>query len=319
MNNMKAFVRLNQQTMTVVQRDVVVPTMGEEEVSVKMEAAGVGIHDRYFIPSNASFPYVIGTEGAGRIVATGSGVTEFVKGDRVIVSTSLNEKGGCWSEYAMVAPDKIVSLPATLSYLEGAALPIAGKTALECLESVGLKMGETLFVAGGSGAVGSFLIQFAKVKGLKVAASASRENQAYLKQLGADYTVDYQDPNWKQKIEEYRPGGVDAAVSIPQGVEEQSAAVVKKGGALVVLSGKPNLLKQHLKIKQLGHRLDWQKSMTTILKWVIAGQVKVHLAEAVPFEKALMALEKTEMGHARGKTVITFSETIQKKEEALFV
>lgn len=83
---MKAYVRLDASTQEVRLTEVPKPQIGPDEVLIEVKAFGVGIHDRYFIPMNIAFPYVIGSEGAGVIAETGSAVRDFKTGDRVIFS-----------------------------------------------------------------------------------------------------------------------------------------------------------------------------------------------------------------------------------------
>lgn len=92
-----------------------------------MEAFGVGIHDRYFIPRNVDFPFPIGIEGAGKIVQLGNQVTDFAVGDRVIFTTSFQPKGGSWAEYAAANQATLIPMPDHLTFQQGAAVHVAGK------------------------------------------------------------------------------------------------------------------------------------------------------------------------------------------------
>lgn len=139
---MKAFVRTNSLNQEVILSDVHIPLIRSEEVLVKVKAFGVGIHDRYFIPGElgfpgvAAFPYVIGSEGAGTITKLGDEVRGFSVGDRVIFSTTLQTQGGSWSEYAAAKQTSLIALPRLMTFEQGAALPIAGKAALECIRAI---------------------------------------------------------------------------------------------------------------------------------------------------------------------------------------
>src|SRR5690625_7796909 len=99
---MKAFVRTSATTQEIELQEVAIPKIQADEVLIKVEAFGVGIHDRYFIPSEVKFPYVIGSEGAGTILEKGSEVTDFNNGDKVIFTTILQMQGGSWAEYAEI-------------------------------------------------------------------------------------------------------------------------------------------------------------------------------------------------------------------------
>lgn len=93
-NKMKAFVRTSATTQEVELQDVDIPEIQADEVLIRVEAFGVGIHDRYFIPFEVSFPYVIGSEGAGTIIKKGSEVMDFNIDEKVIFTTILQSQGG---------------------------------------------------------------------------------------------------------------------------------------------------------------------------------------------------------------------------------
>lgn len=204
MDKMRAFVRINRDTQDIKRIEVNIPSIDEHEVLVKVRAFGVGLHDRFFIPQDAVFPYPIGSEGSGEIIKIGEKVTRFKVNDYVILTSSMQPKGGCWAEYVAVSENNIVVLPDKMDVTTGGSLPVAGKTALEIMQEIDLKKGDTLFIAGASGAIGTLLIQLAKLKGIRVAASASSKNHDYMKSLGREYTVDYNDSNWKKNLNHWQ-------------------------------------------------------------------------------------------------------------------
>ena len=116
MQKMKAFVRTSSQNQHVELTEIPIPEINDDEVLVKVHAFGVGIHDRYFIPNNAIFPYPIGTEAAGVITKTGGTVTQFQVGDRVILTSILQAKGGCWAEYVAVPQSNLILMPAEMDF-----------------------------------------------------------------------------------------------------------------------------------------------------------------------------------------------------------
>ncbi|HLV40977.1 MAG TPA: alcohol dehydrogenase catalytic domain-containing protein [Brumimicrobium sp.] len=135
---MKAFVRVSTENQDVQLTEVPVPEVGANEVLIKVEAFGVGVHDRYYIPNDAQFPYVIGTEGAGIISKLGDQVNGFSEGERVIYSTALQPQGGTWAEFTVAKAESLIKMHDNLPFKKGAALPIAGKTALECMRELDL-------------------------------------------------------------------------------------------------------------------------------------------------------------------------------------
>lgn len=305
-NQMKAFVRVSAGNGEVQLQDVSLPTLQPDDVLLKVEAFGVGIHDRYFIPQDAVFPYVIGSEGAGTILEMGPQVRGFQKGDRVLFTTILQPQGGCWAPYAVAKGSALLALPAALSFVQGAAIPIAGKTALESLRELALQKGDRLFIAGASGAIGTLVIQLAAAQGILVSASASARNQAYMQLLGAEKTVDYADPAWMCQILEWSPSGVTAALAIQPGTGIEAIKVVKNGGRLITVSGDNATVppQRNIQIQQMGHEPETQQKLAVLVSAIANGTCQVVIEKEYPFEKALDALAKTETRRARGKLVV---------------
>lgn len=303
---MKAFVRIDAVDQEVRLDEVPLPEIRPDEVLIKVEAFGVGIHDRYFIPMDVDFPYTVGSEGAGTIADLGDQVTAFAIGDRVIFTTTLQPQGGSWAEYAAAKQAGLIPLPDNLTFAQGAAVPVAGKTALECMREIKLKKDENLFISGASGAIGTFVIQLAAIKGIHVSASASEKNLAYMKSLGAEKTVDYNDPNWTDEIKEWSNGGVTAALAIQPGTGKDSIEVVKDGGSLITVSGDNKTVtpERNIAIRQMGHNEDTQQKVVELVDAISNGEIGIVIEKEYPFKQALEALRKTETGHARGKLIV---------------
>ena len=303
---MKAYARIDAASQKVELMVVAVPEIKAEEVLIKVKAFGVGIHDRYFIPADAVFPYVIGTEGAGIITKTGSSIADFKIGDRVIFTTILRPHGGSWAEYAVTNQSALKVLPDKLTFSEGAAIPIAGGTALECMRSLNLNKGDKLFIAGASGAIGTIVIQLAVANGIRVSASASGKNHDYMKSLGVEKTVDYNDPNWQTEITEWSKGGVTAGLAIQPGTGNHSIEVVKDGGKLITVSGDNHTVVpvRNISVEQIGHNSDTQQKFVELINAVSKGEIRLVIEKEFSFIEALEALEKTETRHARGKLIV---------------
>lgn len=305
MKTMKAFVRTRSSTNQIELANVPIPVISQNEVLVKVKAFGVGIHDRYFIPRNPAFPYVIGAEGSGEIIETGIRVKKVKESDRVIFSSSLLPKGGSWAEYVAVPEESLIAMPVELSYKGGASLPVAGKTAVESIRALDLKRSETLFIAGASGAIGTFVIQLAKKIGVTVISSASGRNQSYMKTLGAAMTVDYNDRGWKDKIKDRFSDGVDAVLAIQPGTANDGLDIVKKNGRIITVSGDQVKSTQNIKVEQFKHQMSLREAFESLLNDITIGKVKVEIENIYAFNDAIKALEKTETRHARGKLVVS--------------
>ncbi|PBB06902.1 NADP-dependent oxidoreductase [Salimicrobium humidisoli] len=305
METMKAFVRKNARNDDVELENVAIPSIDKGEVLVKIQAFGVGVHDRYFTPPDVRFPYPIGIEGSGIVTKTGSDVSGLQEGDRVILSASMQQKGGSWAEYATVSSEMVVPFLEEIDFLQAAALPVAGKTAVESMESLDLKQGDTLFVAGASGAIGTLLIQLANKQGIRVIGSASAKNHEYMLSLGAEETVDYSNPQWKDNVTAWVSGGVDAALAIQPGTTRDSIDVVKEGGKVITVSDDSVETERNVTVHQLQHKLSFPYAINVLVKAILAGDIRPVLENVYEFKQALDALKKTETRHARGKLVVS--------------
>lgn len=302
---MQAYVRTGATDLHVELAEVPEPAAGAGEVVIAVHAFGVGVHDRYFIPQGVSFPFVIGLEAAGVVSATGTDVTGVAVGDRVMVNSVGNPQGGTWAPFAAVDRARVTVLPDALDLVTAAAIPIAGDAAVESLHTLAVQPGQTLFVAGASGAIGTLVVQIAARRGVRVAGSASPANYDYLLSLGAELAVDYRDPTWPDQVRGWAAGGVDAALAIQPGTPATSLEVVCDGGHLVTVSGDPCRSQRGIHVEQFPHRPDNRTDMAELVDDIAAGRTRLVLEQVYPFDKALEALEKTETRHARGKLVVT--------------
>ena len=306
MSIMKAYVRIDANSQEVKLVDVPRPEVQADQVLIKVEAFGVGIHDRYFIPEDAKFPYIIGSEGAGIITELGKQVNGFSIGDRVIFTTVLQAQGGSWAEYTVANPAALIPLPDNLTFAQGAAVPIAGKTVLECMRELDLKKDDKLFIAGASGAIGTLAIQLAVNQGVQVSASASAKNHSYMESLGAQKAVDYNDPDWISKVKAWSNGGVTSALAIQPGTGADSIKVVKDAGKLITVSGYYDTItpERGIVAHQMEHHDGTQQKVVDLVSAISNGEIKLVIEQEYPFEQALDALMKTETRHARGKLVV---------------
>src|SRR6516162_9457984 len=222
--------------------DVPRPEPKDDQLLIRVIAAGVnpvdamirsGMFDK---EGNRAFPMILGGDIAGVVEKVGSKVTKFKPGDPVFAYVSLDNSGG-YAQYALVTEREVAAKPKSLTYVEAAAVPIAGMTAWQALvDTAKLSAGQTVLIHGGSGGVGSFAIQIAKARGAKVIATASTANQELLKQLGADVAIDYTKQNFEDMAKD-----VDVVLdSIGKDTLTRSYGVVKKGGIIVSLVARPD-------------------------------------------------------------------------------
>lgn len=304
---MTAFVLTDAQQHRVERAVVPVPTAGPREILVRIRAVGVGIHDSYFLPPGISYPFPIGIEAAGVVEAVGEAVDGILPGARIAFVSSMQVKGGTWAQYAVVSADALIlPIPDALSFEQAAAVPVAGNTAVKTMRLLeDLPEQGSLFVAGASGAIGTFLVQMAKAQGWTVAASASPRNHEYLHSLGADMVVDYHDGTWQDQVLSWATGGVDAAVAIQPGTTADCVRIVRDHGLAVTVSGDRVAGSRGVGVMMPPHDVDVTAETGSLLRQIADGSMTLTIENVFPFDDGLQALAKVQTRRARGKTVLS--------------
>ena len=292
--------------------DVPRPEPKDDQLLIRVIAAGVnpvdamirsGMFDR---EGTRAFPIILGGDVAGVVEKVGSKITKFKAGDPVFAYVSLDNSGG-YAQYALVTEREAAPKPKSLTYVEAAAVPIAGMTAWQALvDTAKLSAGQTVLIHGGSGGVGSFAIQIAKARGAKVIATASTANQEFLKQLGADVAIDYT----KQKFEDVA-NDVDVVLdSIGRDTLARSYGVVKKGGIIVSLVARPKqdeLQKHGIRGTALNVE-STSEQLAEIGERIDARKIKVIVSQTFPLSEAMKTQEQVATGHTRGKIVLKIAD-----------
>ncbi|WP_030694665.1 NADP-dependent oxidoreductase [Streptomyces globisporus] len=283
------------------------PEPGPGEVRVKVAAAGVNPVDwkrRYgwveaFYPT--TFPAVPGLEFAGTVDALGEGVTDLAVGDEVLGWT----KTGAYAEYAIAGT--VAPKPAGLSWEAAASLPVAGETAQRVLDLLRVREGETLFLHGAAGVVGSVAVQLAVAAGITVIGSASESNHAYLRELGA-IPVAYGD-GLADRVRAAAPEGVDAVFDAAgHGVLPVAVELLGGGDAAkerIVTIAATDAEEHGIVFSGVtGDPDDVRRGLVAQARLAAEGALTVRLAETLPLKEAARAQESSESGHARGKIVL---------------
>ena len=276
------------------------PEPKENQILVRVIAAGVNPVDTYVRSGKfgaATLPLIPGRDIAGIVEEVGPGATKFKKGDAVYG----NVRNGGYAEFAVAVEKDIALKPAALDFVEAAAVPVAARTAWNALvETAHLSAGQTVLIQGGSGGVGSFAIQIAKVRGAKVFATASTGNQDLLKELGADVAIDYT----KQKFEDVVKNVDVVLETAGKETLERSYPVVKKGGYLVSIVGPTDPAKvQQYDIQAPPLALS-ASALSELTKLFDAKKIKVVVTETLPLSEAQKAQEQVGTHHTRGKIVL---------------
>jgi NADPH:quinone reductase-like Zn-dependent oxidoreductase len=240
---------------------------------------------------------ILGWDAAGVVEKAGPAVTQFAPGDEVYGYCRRHHlQLGTYAEYVTVPEDYLAPKPPELSFEEAGAIPLAGLTAHQGLEKLALSGGETLYVAGGAGGVGHFVIQLAVARGAHVIASGSPANHDFIRSLGAE-PVEHDDV----------PEGVDAAFDLFGGeIRERAFAALRGGGRLVTIAGPPpdraDIEWHYVFVRPSGAQLAEQ-----LTPLVADGQLRPHVSGTFALEDAAAAMEQLEGGHVRGKLVLTIA------------
>lgn len=226
--------------------DLPTPTPGPREVLVRVGAVAVNPIDTYvrsgIVPAKLSFPFIVGCDLAGTVEAVGAEVTKLKPGDRVWGSNQgLMGRQGTFAELAAVDEKWLYPTPAEVSDKDAAAVSLAGITAyLGTVRDAKLQPGETLFVHGGSGGVGSMVIQIAKAIGARVITTAGSEEKADLcRQFGADEVIRYKSQDVGEALRQAAPQGVNVWFeTLREQNLEQAIAHLAMRGRLVLMAGR---------------------------------------------------------------------------------
>jgi alcohol dehydrogenase len=233
------------------------PMPGPGDVLLRMQACSLNYHDvftRKGMPGiKVPLPIITGIDVAGDVVEVGPEVTGFAKGDRVLVDPIDRVKGGLLgetmdgglAEFVRVPAHMLVKLDSAIGYADAAALPVAYGTAYRMMVTRGqIKPGEKVLILGASGGVGTCCVQLAKQAGATViAAASSDEKLARLKNLGADFGINYATGDWVKECQQQfgKPrvfagdtNGIDVVVNFTGGdTWTKSLRVMRRDGRLL--------------------------------------------------------------------------------------
>ena len=205
--------------------DIEKPKPKAHEVLVKLYFSGVNPSDAKARaggrPGVSSPPFdliIPHSDGSGVIVEVGKNISSKRHNERVwIWNGAWNRPFGTAAEYICLPADQAVKMPSLMSFEHGACLGIPGLTAAQLIFMQSKIEGKTVFISGGNGAVGHLAIQLAKYRGAKIITTARADKDKKLKDLGADFVLDYADPELDKKVLECAPKGVDYAVEVEFG------------------------------------------------------------------------------------------------------
>lgn len=304
---------------------VKVPQPGPDEVLVRIHACGVNFADLLMAAGEYQdkplFPYIMGMECAGEIVALGENVAQFSQGDRVACYIS----SGGMAEYVCLCASRIIFIPDTMPYDVAAAFQISYGTSYLALNHLAnLRPEETVYISGAAGGVGLTAVELAKKMGARVVALArGAQKREVLKDVGADVVIESESPDLTEVL---RSVGRSDVVYDTVGGElfhamlrstNQGARIVSVGYA----SGQvPKVALNYLLVKNISIMGFWlggylnfspdvlQSSFKSLVEWYENGTLVPHRPKVLPMNDLLKALDMLRKRQAVGKIVIRIIE-----------
>ncbi|MDE2155727.1 MAG: NADPH:quinone oxidoreductase family protein [Xanthomonadaceae bacterium] len=309
----------------LVYEDVPDPALADDEILIRIEAAGVNFADVMRrrgddYPEPSPMPFTLGAEVAGTVAAIGKAVTSLPVGTAVLATPGA----GGYAQYVRVPAAMVIPLPPGLDPVRASALVAHGLTAALVLrQAARLIPGETVLVEAAAGGVGSLAVQLAKLYGAgKVIAAASTPvKRALAESLGADASVDYTAPDWAELVRALTGGkGVDVILETAGGdnVAEAFKALAPFGRLIFIgqSSGKTSLI-DPWKLTAPNHTVTGfyvgaylsmpeliQSTLTELIGLVLSGKVTLQAETVLPLSQATEAHRLLEGRHTTGKVIL---------------
>ncbi|MCY2993087.1 MAG: NADPH:quinone reductase [Planctomycetota bacterium] len=289
--------------------DLPKPTPQAAEVLVKVSAVSVNPIDTY-IRNGANYwplpqPFIVGCDLAGVVESLGPNATRFRVGDRVWgTNQGLMGRQGTFAEYCAVDEGWLYPTPASVSDETVAASALVGVTAhLGLFRAARVQPGETLFVNGGSGGVGSLVVQLAKAAGVRVLATVgSEEKAAACRDLGADVAVNYKTENVAAAVAEFAPQGVNVYWETRREPDfEMCVGYLAERGRMILMAGRdarppfpvgPFYVKEcslHGIVMFKASPEELRVCATDLNRWLAEGRLQSHIGKILPLSETAAA------------------------------
>lgn len=293
-----------------VNREVPRPVISDKQALVEVYAASINPFDwklrSGYLKNNIplKFPFTLGGDFSGRIIEIRENSSGLQIGDEIYgQANAISGASGAFAEYAAVNIRNVAKKPATTDMMEAAALPLVGISAIKAIEEhIIIRKGQKILIHGGAGGIGGIAIQMAKSAGAYVTTTVSQKDVNYVRSLGADKVIDYHKEHFESVLKDY-----DAAFDTVGGeVTNKSFLILKKGGVLVSMAGKPDdSLTQKYGIRTIRQNtITNTKNLTRLSELVDSGMIKIHIDKIFPIHEVRNAFRFQEEGHPRGKVVL---------------
>ena len=307
------------------------PRLTAGEVLIRVHAVSVNPIDTYIRSGVIAFelpqPFIIGCDAAGVVEAVGDGVHHFSVGDRVwCTNQGLLGRQGTFAEKIAVSEDWCFPLPEKVSFQDAAACALVAVTAhLGLYREALLQAGETLLVIGGSGGVGSMVVQMGKATGARVIATAGSDEKCdRVRALGADVVINYNTESIEEVVKREAPKGVNVFWETRREPDFDMAVELMAGrGRMVLMAGRdaqalfpvgPFYVKEcslHGFVMFKATPVEMRAAADDINHWLASGKLKANIATTMPLDQAVEAHRMQEAatiqgsGELAGKIVLT--------------
>jgi len=265
-------------------------------------------------------PFIPGYDLSGVVDAVGDGVGDFKVGDEAFCinwgkvrhdDDEGNTVASAFAEYIDLPANKLSHKPVSVSHETAAATAMVAATAFQVLDALKVTAGQKVLIVGGSGAVGTQLVQLAKLRGAYVVATASTRAVAYVSEHGADRVINYNEESWWLESSPAYDVVIDA-VGEPQAFEHaQTEGVVKYGGSFLTIANfavgfNPAAHAPRFAFAAFFGGFQEAAHQDAVIKLVAEGKLRVHIEDVFPFtqEGVRAIFEKVKSGKSLGKNVI---------------
>jgi NADPH:quinone reductase-like Zn-dependent oxidoreductase len=296
-------------------RELPEPTPSEGQVRVRVEAASINPADVVMMKGlykdmmEHRFPLVSGLDLGGAVDLVGPGVDGLQVGDPVFgVHGKMLVGEGTLAEYTAASAATLARRPSSIDAAFGAALSLAGVSALQMVEAAEPQAGDAVVVIGAAGGIGSFAVQLVAGAGAKAIAVTRSVNHDYVRALGAAETIDYATQDVFEAVRAEHPDGIAAIFDMIGNKEANShlAELLRKGGHLVSMVGGADaegLASRGVTGVNIVTQATTDK-LERLAGFVDAGKLKRPEIRTFPLEEAGKALAEVETRHVRGKLVV---------------
>jgi NADPH:quinone reductase-like Zn-dependent oxidoreductase len=290
-----------------------VPTPGPREVLIAIHTAGIGGWDAAICEGSwratgrPRFPLIPGVDGAGIVVAKGARVKRFRIGDAVYAYEFGNRQGGFYAEFAAADARHVGHVPAGLDLRDAGALAATGLTALQGIDALALRRGQTVLIFGASGAVGSIAVQLAAQRGARVIATGSGAAAGRLvRSLGADRVIDARRKGALDQLREFAPEGLDSVLALAGGHDlERCLELVRDRGRVVYPNGvEPAPRARRRYVIRSFDAIASPREFQRLGRHVGHGRIRVPVAASFPLGKAAQAHRRLGRGRVLGRMIL---------------